>query len=364
MNTDILERETQDYLKSLTVLFVEDEEVSRGLCSEFLSRLVGVLVTAQNGVEGLEAWRQHKPDIIVTDVQMPVMDGLSMVDEIRSRDMTVPIIVLTAFDNGDYLMKSINFGIDKYVTKPVDSGRLQSSLVSCAHRLLVEKQLKHSQVALERKQQRLANIIEGTQAGTWEHNVQTGEIEFNERVAELIGYRLDEISPSTMDSWRTLFSAADAENSRTIMEKHLCGEADCYECENRLWHKNGYWVWILSRGRIMSWSDDGKPLWVFGTHLDITALKKAEIELQMRNDLLVEERDRLAAAMAQIKRLEGIIPICAYCKKIRDDQQSWNQLEEYISNHSEAKFSHGICPDCFEKEMVSLKKFMREEAGV
>ena len=356
MNTDISERETQEYLKSLTVLYVEDENDSREQCSEFLSRLVGVLVTAHNGAAGLDAWRLHAPDIVITDVQMPVMDGLSMVAEIRSCDISVPIIVLTAFDKSDYLMKSINIGIDKYVTKPVDSGRLQTTLLSCAHRLLVEKKLKQSQVALERKQQRLTNIIEGTRAGTWEHNVQTGEIVFNERVAELIGYRLDEISPSTIDRWRTLFSADDAENSRAMMAKHLRGEADCYECENRLWHKNGYWVWILSRGRIMSLRDDGKPLWVFGTHLDITALKETEIELQLRNDLLIEERDNLAAVIARVKQLEGIIPICSYCKKIRDNQQNWHQLEAYISNHSEALFSHGMCPDCVTVHYPDLMK--------
>ncbi len=163
MSTDISERETQEYLKSLTVLYVEDENDSREQCSEFLSRLVGVLVTAQNGVEGLDAWRQHAPDIVITDVQMPVMDGLSMAEEIRSRDMSVPIIVLTAFDRGEYLLKSINIGIDKYVTKPVDSGRLQLSLFSCARRLLVEKQLKLSQEALEReneeKDERAAELV-------------------------------------------------------------------------------------------------------------------------------------------------------------------------------------------------------------
>ena len=65
-------------------------------------------VTAHNGAEGLDTWRLHAPDIVITDVQMPVMDGLSMAAEIRSRDMSVPIIVLTAFDRGVYLFKSIN----------------------------------------------------------------------------------------------------------------------------------------------------------------------------------------------------------------------------------------------------------------
>jgi hypothetical protein len=69
--------------------------------------------------------------------------------------------------------------------------------------------------------------------------------------------------------------------------------------------------------------------------------ERAEKELQ-------EVRD-------QVKHLEGIIPICTYCKKIRDDKQSWHQLETYISNHSEAMFSHGMCPQCLEEQMEIMK---------
>ncbi|HIJ94470.1 MAG TPA: hypothetical protein HPP94_01750 [Desulfuromonadales bacterium] len=61
-------------------------------------------------------------------------------------------------------------------------------------------------------------------------------------------------------------------------------------------------------------------------------------------------------AVAHVKQLEGIIPICMHCKKIRDDQKSWQQLEQYISNHSEARFSHGICPECYEKEIRKLEE--------
>lgn len=58
--------------------------------------------------------------------------------------------------------------------------------------------------------------------------------------------------------------------------------------------------------------------------------------------------------LARVKRLEGIIPICSYCKKIRDDKDSWLQLEQYLSEHSDAVFSHGICPHCMEEQMLKL----------
>ena len=57
----------------------------------------------------------------------------------------------------------------------------------------------------------------------------------------------------------------------------------------------------------------------------------------------------LEEALARVKQLQGLLPICSYCKKIRDDRNYWQQLENYIGEHSEAQFSHGICPDCFEK---------------
>ncbi|MFZ4859222.1 MAG: response regulator [Desulfuromonadaceae bacterium] len=164
MNTDITERETQEYLKSLTVLFVEDEDDSRELLSAFLSRLVGVLVTAQNGAEGLDAWRQHKPDIIITDIRMPVMDGLSMLQEIRTVDTEVPVIILSAFESSDYLKQSIDLGVCGYVFKPVDSAKFTKLLLKSARGLLLEKKNHLAQVALAtnfRFLQKLTEVIPG-----------------------------------------------------------------------------------------------------------------------------------------------------------------------------------------------------------
>ena len=68
----------------------------------------------------------------------------------------------------------------------------------------------------------------------------------------------------------------------------------------------------------------------------------------LQSELAARVRE-LEDALAKVKQLEGIVPICSYCKKIRDDQDYWQQLETYISEHSEAKFSHGICPECYEQ---------------
>jgi signal transduction histidine kinase/DNA-binding response OmpR family regulator len=133
----------QEYLKSLTLLYVEDEKNTREMGSEFLSRLVGVLITAPDGADGWKAYKEHNPDIVITDIQMPVMDGLALLREIRTldRDEPVPIIILTAFEQIEYLERSIDLGLYKYLIKPIDTGKLEESLLECAHLLLVKKKL-------------------------------------------------------------------------------------------------------------------------------------------------------------------------------------------------------------------------------
>ncbi len=133
-------------------------------------------------------------------------------------------------------------------------------------------------------EQRYLNILEGTRAGTWEWNIQTGETVFNNRWAQIIGYELEELLPTTIDIWLSLAHPDDLPNSEKHLEQHFHRETEYYECEVRMKHKDGHWVWVLDRGKVLSWTNDGKPLWMFGTHQDISATKNTTIELQDSED--------------------------------------------------------------------------------
>ena len=141
-------------------------------------------------------------------------------------------------------------------------------------------QQKKAAEALVQERQRLAFILEGTHVGTWEWNVQTGETVFNSRWAEHLGYRLEELTPVSVETWKSLTHPDDLKKAYRALKRHFSGENQYYECELRLRHKQGHWIWILDRGKVSVWTEEGAPLMMFGTHMDITEKKQAESRIQ------------------------------------------------------------------------------------
>ncbi len=133
--------------------------------------------------------------------------------------------------------------------------------------------------ALRDSQLRLQNILESAQAGTWEWNVQTGEARFNPRWAEIIGFGLWELAPTSIDTWTRFVHPDDMPMSNRMLEAHFAGDTEYYDCQARMRHRDGHWVWIQDHGKVVSWTDEGKPEWMYGTHLDITERKRLELDL-------------------------------------------------------------------------------------
>ncbi|MEI8049340.1 MAG: PAS domain S-box protein [Bacteroidota bacterium] len=143
---------------------------------------------------------------------------------------------------------------------------------------ITERKKLYQELADEKR--RLADIIKGTNAGTWEWNIKTGETIFNEQWAGMLGYTLDEISPVSIETWMKFSHPDDLKTSGELLEKHFKGELDYYSFESRMKHKNGGWIWVLDRGRVHERDSEGMPLFMSGTHQDITGHKKAEDDLK------------------------------------------------------------------------------------
>lgn len=174
-----------------------------------------------------------------------------------------------------------------------------------------------------------------------------GNIEYvNPKFTRLTGYTLAEAvgqNPSILKSGLT-----PVETYRQLWDTITTGGEWHGELCNR--KKNGDLYWE-SASISPDVDSEGNITRFIAVKEDITRNKRMQ-------EVLVEKVSQLEAALAKVKHLEGIIPICMYCKKIRDDKESWQQLEGYITEHTDALFSHGICPECYRKATIeALKEF-------
>ena len=154
-----------------------------------------------------------------------------------------------------------------------------------------------SQAALRAAGERLAAILEGTRAGTWEWHVPTDEVTVNDRFASLVGHTPDELPRRVSDLYALLLHPADADRLHQANQRHLRGETDHYECEFRFRHRLGHWVWLMERGRINQRGPDGEVLMMSGTTLDISESKRAEDALRITGELLKERTAALEATL-------------------------------------------------------------------
>jgi len=157
--------------------------------------------------------------------------------------------------------------------------------------------------SLRERLSRLESIIDGSHVGTWEWNVQTDQMVFDERWAEMLGYTLAELRPHA-DTWRRLVEPHDRQEAKRQLERHFSGELAHYDCEFRMRHKDGHWVWMQARARVFSRTVDGKPLLMAGTQADISTRKQAEEEARLAQ----QQRERAQRRSAElVASVDGIV---------------------------------------------------------
>jgi len=163
---------------------------------------------------------------------------------------------------------------------------------------------KRMETALAESQERLEMAIEGSGVGLWDRRFDTGEVGYNEQWARILGYSLTELQAFDMGPWERLTHPDDLRRAGAVALRHYAGELPVYECEVRMRHKDGHWVWILTRGKVMERDAEGRPLRMVGTHLDISERKRYEGDLQR---LLAQEENLLRELQHRVKNNLGVI---------------------------------------------------------
>jgi len=137
---------------------------------------------------------------------------------------------------------------------------------------------KQSEIETQKTKERLELVVASTGVGVWDWYMMTGEIDFNNRWAEITGHTLKELKPFTMDVWTSMIHPEDLTLSTQAMEKHFDGETERYECELRLRHKLGHWVWVLDSGCLVERDENGFPKRMIGALMDVSQRKDAELK--------------------------------------------------------------------------------------
>ncbi len=209
--------------------------------------------------------------------------------------------------------------------------------------------------ALHNSEERLAYIIEATNVGTWEWNVPTGEVVFNERWATMLGYTLEELSPATLNTWQRLAHPQDLTLCMTLIEKHMAGELEYYDCECRLQHKNGHWIWVQDRGKVISRNEQGEPIIMAGAHTDITSRKQYEMALykeqQFRDILLNTARNFINVNKNDLNAL--LNEVLASTGQFFDVDRSYIFLFDYKRNAADN--THEWCSEGITPEIENLQ---------
>jgi PAS domain S-box-containing protein len=195
---------------------------------------------------------------------------------------------------------------------------------------------KNAEKKMLESEEMFRNIVEISLAGIY--IIQSDIfIYVNKKFAEILGYSVEECL-NNMHYQQTVHPD-DLEIVREQINKRISGKANSINYTFRGVKKDGKIIHLEIFGSTIHLA--GKPS-VSGSILDITERKQMEKD---RDKLIVD----LRKSLSEVKTLRGFLPICSHCKKIRDDEGYWNQIELYIQKHSETEFSHGICPECAKK---------------
>ncbi len=325
--------ETQIAGAQAQILVVEDELIlAEGIRSNLIDLGYNVPDVVVSGEQSLRQVDEMRPDLVLMDIKLRgKMDGIQAAEQIRAR-FDIPVIYLTALSDNATLQRAKITEPFGYIIKPVETRELHAAVEMALYRRRLESRLKESERWLDTT---LRSIGDGVIATD-----EVGRVVFMNPVAEgLTGWKQAEAVGRDLAEVFHIINEATGETvenpaTRVLREGVVAGLAN----HTLLINKNGAKIPIDDSGAPIR-AADGTISGVVLTFRDITERRQAEQALQAKNE-------QLEAALEHVKQLSGLLPICANCKKIRDDEGYWQDVYVYIREHSEVEFTHGICPDC------------------
>ena len=304
-----------------TKLMVVDDEVLIAMeLEEDLSSMGYVVLGRTTSGEGaIDMARQLSPDAILMDIVMPgTTDGISAAEIIKT-ELDIPIIFLTAYADDQYIERAKAVEPFGYIVKPFQEKEVKAAIEIALYRKDIERRLRKSE---GKYRSLIDNVSEAIVSADSHGNI----IYCNPSAETILGYLADEAvgRPITF-IWPERFREA-------------------YQEEMGLVLSTGKTKFIGKTVESKGLRRDGSE---FPLEFTLTA-----IEIKKEIFFIVVARDITERKWTEEEREEligGVLPICSYCKKIRNDQNNWEPIEEYIGQRTGTVFTHGVCPECYEK---------------
>ncbi|WP_421716971.1 response regulator [Arcobacter arenosus] len=176
-----------------SILYVEDELNVQNECSEFLEMFCTTLYLAKDGEEGLKLYKQFNPELIVSDIKMPNMDGIEMIKKIKELNSKTPVIFTTAFNDTNYLHDSIKLQVDGYILKPIDLEQFEELLIKIIYQLNLEKEQVKLKKKLDKNHDNLQAIFDFIDYGRIIINYSSKILKINDSLCETLNLNKKEI---------------------------------------------------------------------------------------------------------------------------------------------------------------------------
>ena len=320
-------------MKTLRALILEDSEADALLLLRYLNRN-GYEIShrrACTATDMARALEEESWDILLCDYSMPGFGALPAMEILRRKQIDLPFIIVSGAIGEDIAVSAMKSGAHDYVMK--------HSLARLAP--AIERELRDAHSRRERRKAQetadyLAAIVESSDDAIIGQKLDGTILTWNAGAERLYGYSPAEAKGQSIF---ILIPPNRREEMPSIFESIKRGER-LERFETARLRKDGERLEVsLTLSPIKNGA--GEIIGASSIARDITARKRAEEERQR----MIQE---LNEALSKVKLLRGLLPICSSCKRIRDDHGYWQQVEKYVQEHSEAEFSHAICPECME----------------
>ncbi|MCY7332209.1 MAG: response regulator, partial [Pseudanabaena sp. CAN_BIN31] len=291
-------------IDTLKVLNIEDSEDDSLFVLRELRRggFNVVLERVETEAELRSALASQTWDVIISDYHLPKFDASAALQIVRQIGSDIPFVVVSGTIGESSAVELMKAGANDYLMKG-NLARLPEAVRREIREVQIRSERQSTKVELDRAKERSQLAIEGVGIGLWDWSVQTGSLTINEWWVKIIGYTIEELEPISIETWQQNIHPDDLQIANLALERNFLQEINSYECELRIRHKSGNWVWILDKGSVVEWDESAKPIRMIGTHIDITDRKQAELRVEMQNSIL----ERIAKAEPLVDILDALV---------------------------------------------------------